>query len=106
LLGQLDFIWRWIVSVDGEIAVIHAVSFSAAQHNCAKTEEKNRLHRVSIMSAMMRVIRLKSKPAFSRPVRGVSTPSQRSQHSAYWSIVLYSPSIWRPVVMIFSFKFL
>src|SRR5271165_25886 len=47
LLCQLDFIWRGIIGVDREIAVIYAVAFSAADHSCAETDEKNRFHRVS-----------------------------------------------------------
>src|SRR5208282_5734044 len=47
LLCQLDFIWRGIIGVDREIAVIYAVAFSAADHSCAEADEKNRLHRVS-----------------------------------------------------------
>jgi hypothetical protein len=47
LLCQFDFVWRGIIGVDREIAVIHAVAFSAADHSCAETDEKNRLHRVS-----------------------------------------------------------
>ena len=47
LLCQLDFIWRGIIGVDREIAVIYAVAFSAADHSCAETDEKNPLHSVS-----------------------------------------------------------
>ena len=61
-LSQLNFILGRRASIDCEIAIIHSICFSAAEHNCAKTKEKNRLRRVSVGSTMMKASHCNSLP--------------------------------------------